>query len=126
MANEIDTPSVLPDEYAAAIGRIAETWAQFEHQIDLGIWQLSDTHQQLAACITAQLASYYPKMKALIALAEIRGASADSVKKLNSFLGSLVPLADKRNRSVHDPRAIRPLARLGDSKSLLNRCILDL
>jgi hypothetical protein len=85
MAENKDTPSILPDDYAAAIGRVAQTWARFEFEIDLGIWRLTGTHQQLAACVTAQLSSYVQKLNAFIALAQVRGASTKSVTKLNKF-----------------------------------------
>jgi hypothetical protein len=86
---------------------VANTAANIEFQIDRGIWDLVGTRQQLAACITAQLISPHPRLKAFTALAEILGASAARIAELNALAGTLGGLYEKRNRIVHDPRMVR-------------------
>jgi hypothetical protein len=97
-------PYVIPDDHAALVGRVADLWAQFEFQIDLGIWRLANTHQQLAACITAQLQSIHPRLKAFGALVAVSGGSEESIKDVSRFQGSISGLAERRNRAIHDPR----------------------
>lgn len=95
----------LPESHAASIGRISDAWAQLEFQIDLGIWDLLETEQQLAACVTAQLSFIHPRIKAFISLVEVHGASKKIIKKLTSlYSDEISALSEKRNRSVHDPR----------------------
>jgi hypothetical protein len=71
----------------------------------------------LGACMTAQMISIHPRLKAFIALVEIRGGSETALKELNIFSGSAGGLAEKRNRMVHDPRAVhnrtKEVGRLG-------------
>jgi hypothetical protein len=45
-------------------------------------------------------------MKAFTALVQVRGGSADTIKSLNTFTGSVSGLSDKRNRCVHDTRTV--------------------
>jgi|ERR1700689_2134183 len=97
---------VLPAKYAEAIGRIADTWAHLEFQIDLGIWELANVEQQLGACITSQFNSVIPRLRAFIALCELRGAKKKSVDSLKTYSGNIGGFIDKRNRAVHDPRMI--------------------
>lgn len=99
--------SVVPEAHLAAIGHVANTAANVEFQIDLGIWNLVGSRQQLAACITAQLISPHPRLKAFTALAEILGASKARISELNTLAGALGGLYEKRNRIVHDPRMIK-------------------
>ncbi len=101
---KVSSPYTLPDDHVALIGRIAEAWAQLEFRIDLGIWHLSNTPQQLTACITSQFLSIHPRLKAFRALVMVRNGSQASVDSLNAFAGSISGLVERRNRSIHDPR----------------------
>jgi hypothetical protein len=56
------------------------------------------------ACITAQLISVHPRMRAFTALVELHNGGAQAVKDLKAFTGSIGGLVEKRNRCVHDPR----------------------
>jgi hypothetical protein len=103
---KISGPFAMPEDYAAVIGRIAEGWAQLEFQIDRGIWTLLRTQHQLAACVTAQLISVHIRMRAFIALVELHGGSEATLACLRSFSGKVSALQEKRNRAVHDPRAV--------------------
>ncbi len=103
---KISSPYAVPDKHVALMGRVADTWAQLEFQIDQGIWYLAGPEQQLIACITAQLISVHPRLRAFTALVAIRGGSEQSVRDLNTFTGNVSGLSDQRNRTVHDPRFV--------------------
>jgi hypothetical protein len=103
---KIAGPFVMPDANAAMIGRIADAWAQLEFQVDRGIWTLLRAPQQFAACLTSQMLSIHPRMKAFIALVEIQGASAKTIRALNKIYGEMGALSEARNRAVHDPRLV--------------------
>ena len=100
-------PFTVPDEHMAWVGRVADAWAHLEFHIDLGSWTLAQGEQQLMACMTSQITSPHGKLKAFIALAQLNGASDRIISELNSFVGSVGRLADRRNRYVHDPRYVR-------------------
>ena len=101
---KLSGPYTIPDERVALIGRVADVWANLEFHIDCGIWALSGTHQQLAACITSQFTSVHPRLRAFATLTEVRGATPISIGKITSFIGALSGLVERRNRAVHDPR----------------------
>jgi len=96
--------SLIPDSHLAATGHVANMIATLELQIDLGIWELVGAPQQLIACVTGQFVSVHPRLNAFIGLAELLGASDDTLKALRAFHGEMGGLAEKRNRLVHDPR----------------------
>src|SRR5262245_25580936 len=98
--------SNIPDSHLAAIGLVANNMATLEFFIDTGIWELVGVPQQLTACLTAQMTSAHPKLKAFIGLVEVLGGSRDTIDKLNKFQGEIGGLTEKRNRMVHDPRMI--------------------
>ena len=58
------------------------------------------------AYVTAQLVSIYPKLDALISLAQKLEANATTVKSLKSFQGSIASFVRQRNRVVHDRRVV--------------------
>lgn len=104
---ELEGNLTLPDDYASVIGRIVEAWGHFELQVDLGIWKLLATPQQLSACVTSQLSSMHPRFSAFIALAQVSGASKKSIDELRKFFGDRVGgLIERRNRMAHDPRLV--------------------
>lgn len=101
-------PSVLPDEHLIWMARVADAWANLEFNVDQGIWKLTDAYQQLVACITAQLVSIHPRMKAFIALVELRGGKPETIAALRKLYSeTLSPLSDRRNRSTHDARLVK-------------------
>jgi hypothetical protein len=105
---ELEGDLTLPDDYASLIGRIVEAWGHLEFQVDFGIWKLLATPQQLSACVTSQLNFIHPRFNAFVALAQVSGASQKSIDELNTFYGKKVSgLAEKRNRTAHDPRLIK-------------------
>lgn len=101
---KLSGPDAIPVEHLALIGKVADAWSQLEFQIDVAIWHLAATEQQLSACITSQFMSIHPRLKALTALVTVRGGSEQSISDIQSFSGRVSGLAEKRNRCVHDPR----------------------
>jgi hypothetical protein len=99
-------PPHLSDDMAlahyAAMGRVVDAWADLEFEIDQFIWRLLRTPQALAACVTSQIISIYPRMQALISLAGLYIIDEKLIKELNSFSGEVSKLAEKRNRIIHD------------------------
>jgi hypothetical protein len=92
------------DSHFAEIGKLTESWAQLEYAIDHMIWGMANVHQALGACITSQLMSVNPRMKAFRSLAAALGAGPDSVERIGKLQSKLSGLQTKRNRAVHDPR----------------------
>src|SRR5215831_16587460 len=96
--------SVIPDNHLAAIGHVAYVAGSLDFQIDIGIWKLVGAPQQLTACLTAQMISALPKLKAFSGLLQVLGASEETVRKVNTLTGEVAGLLEKRNRIVHDAR----------------------
>ena len=67
--------------HLACVGAIASAWAALEHDVSTTIWQLANLDHALGNCITASFISVHPKFKAMLALANARGASEKSIKK---------------------------------------------
>jgi hypothetical protein len=82
-------------------------WADLEFEIDQFIWHLLQTPQALAACVTSQIISIYPRMQALRSLAGLYIIDEKLIKELNSFSGEVSKLAEKRNRIIHDKRFVQ-------------------
>ena len=64
------------------IGRIATTWAKFEHWIDQAIWLLAGVDPRKGACITTQINSIHGKFRALIGLMAEANRPSDARKTL--------------------------------------------
>lgn len=105
--SEFRVQSDLPNEHLEALGRVVDAWADLEFEIDHFIWDLLQTPQALAACVTSQLISIYPKMQALISLVDIYVFDARLTKDLNAFSGEIAQYAERRNRIIHDRRFLR-------------------
>jgi hypothetical protein len=86
-----------------AIGHVAHHWARLEHEINQVIWILAGTSAAYGACITAQIPSIVPRLRALTALAQNNGVSTAVIKDLNRFSGKADKLSRRRNRTIHDP-----------------------
>src|SRR5262245_35397875 len=98
-------PPPKPDQRTmlAAIGAVATSWALLEYRINQVIWAFSNVDDEDGACITAQIPSVGPRLRALVALAHRRRISEPLIKKLNSFTTDVDALGRQRNRVVHDP-----------------------
>jgi hypothetical protein len=105
-------PEGTVDDYTlshlAYVGLAVNSWADLEFEIDLTIWDLMDCPQALSACLTAQLVSPIPKLKALSSLVRLYEFGDDLEKRLDKFSGSVADLNELRNRIVHDKRIIDP------------------
>jgi len=96
----------IPDEHYAAMGKVADAWADLEFEIDQLIWEFLQTDQALGACVTAQMISVHPRMNALMPLAKLWEVSTAHLDDFGRFYGKIGPLADRRNRLIHDKRFI--------------------
>ena len=96
----------VPQEYYAAIGRIADGWAYFEVLINHAIWELANVEQHAGACITAHIGAPIARFKALVSLLKYRGCNDAHIKSLNSLSGTADELGQKRNRIIHDVSAV--------------------
>lgn len=99
-------PDMIPDKHYAAIGKVVDTWADLEHEVDLAIWGALGEEQSLYACVTAQLISVLPKLDALASILDRLGAQKKTIKLVTAFHGSIGGLVKHRNRAIHDPRVI--------------------
>jgi hypothetical protein len=94
----------IPDEHYAALGKVADAWADLEFDIDQFIWKLLRTEQALGACITAQMISSHPRFRALYALVRLYAVSDETTKEIGTLSGEVAGLQTRRNRIIHDKR----------------------
>src|SRR5260221_12717725 len=113
MAEEPTTPTAILSEqtpeqqraaidHLAAIGTVASSWAVFEAVIDDLTLKLGNIPQDPGLCLTAQVSGHARKLDAYIAIARLRGADKFN-GELETFAQETSPLAERRNRVVHDP-----------------------
>jgi hypothetical protein len=102
-----DQPINIPDDHYAALGKVADAWADLEFQIDQLIWHLLGASQALGACVTAQIISIHPRLSALRSLVDLWEISPPIVARLNTFIGEAEAMSTKRNRTIHDKRLIQ-------------------
>src|SRR5260370_35378382 len=77
----------IPDAHYAAMGKVADAWADLEFEVDRLIWHLLGTNQALGACVTSQMISIHPRLQALRALAELCEISKPVMERLGTFVG---------------------------------------
>ena len=94
---------INPQPITTRIGLIAAGWAKFKYATNAVIWHLANVDITAGACITSQIQSPSQRMKALIALVDLRGGGTALIKDLNTFSARADGLARRRNRMVHDP-----------------------
>lgn len=103
---------ILDDEHAnkalephfIAIGQVAAYWAQLEFEINAMIWSLASIDQQTGMCLTSQFTTIQSRARALLSIFRLRGGSETVAKEVNRFFVNEVdPVAQQRNRIVHDP-----------------------
>jgi hypothetical protein len=78
-------------EHFEAIGRLIDTWAHLEFQIDHAIWALVGADQATIACVTSQLIGVNNRLRALRSLLILRGATKTQPKKLANLPRALAP-----------------------------------
>lgn len=77
------------DAHYAAVGRVAATWASFEHEIQNQIWIIAGVSNSVGACMTAQIGNSGRLLDCLIALLGVKGVSDDQLRPLRSFAGEV-------------------------------------
>jgi|GEM_PF-3038148 len=107
-----DETSLYPPEadlniYYLCVGRVAMGWAAFETRLNHTIWRLAGVEQYAGACLTAQIMAPIARFRALVALAQFRGATKERCKALNALSSKADAVARQRNRMVHDPAYIK-------------------
>ena len=102
--DQSEPPTLVPLEHDAAIGRVARSWGHLEHMVDLIVWDAARVPHQIGACITAQMGSVHPKLRALGALLVLWEIDPALIKKVDVFAANLHDLGEKRARAVHDAR----------------------
>lgn len=95
--------AALREAHYAAIGRVAANWAYLEYEIDRHCIELGGLTLGPAACLTAQIAGPGRKLDAYIAIADLYGLSSAHAKLLHKFAKDAQGVAERRNRTVHDP-----------------------
>jgi hypothetical protein len=78
--------TAIPGAHYAAIGRVTDAWADLEFEIDRAMWELMGAHQTFGACVTSQIISMQPKLRALRALLHLWSAD-DLATQVGSFAG---------------------------------------
>jgi hypothetical protein len=104
------------DEHMKWLGHVAAIWASLELGINMAIWELANVEREIGACITPQIFSPSARLRAMVALVEIRGGTPDMIKKINKFSQRATGLARQRNGYVHDTYAI--VENTGDIKRI--------
>lgn len=91
------------NDYFTRIGAICAEWAAFEARLDQTIQLLSGMEPAVAAAITSQINGPVPRMRVILSLLEVKGASQAVRDKLVAYMNKTHGIADQRNRVVHDP-----------------------
>jgi hypothetical protein len=94
----------MPDGHPmlSIVGQIVNQWAHVEHVLDTIIWRLAEVEPKKGSCITAQLTGSYPRFKAIISLATIRGFDKQLIRDITRMMNDTHATTEKRNRAVHD------------------------
>jgi hypothetical protein len=86
----------------AAVGRVAATWASFEHELQSQIWDLAAIPNPVGACVTSQIGNSARLVDCLIALLALHGVHKDDLKPMREFSEKVGRKQRTRNRIVHD------------------------
>lgn len=90
------------EAHYSAIGRVAASWANLEHDIDNQIERLGSVPLMSAACLTANILGIN-KILAYSALAKFVCPAGQSLSALKKLAEDVRALGETRNRIVHDP-----------------------
>ena len=93
----------LSTKYQAAIGRIVEAWATFEHMLAMHLIMLTWTNVDAGSCLMAQFSFANQRLTALAALVHLYNGDKKLLRKISRFADETQKLAMRRNRIVHDP-----------------------
>lgn len=102
-------------EISSLIGMVAAHWSMLERSIDFAIWEFSELHPKIGACLTAQIQSVRQKLVTLETLVDLRGQEQkeDVIKKIRRLQQEAELPSRRRNRVVHNPFYMNP-----DDKSI--------
>lgn len=85
-----------------AIGQIISEWAQFEHVLDVIIWDLAGLDGYVGSCITAQMMGSHGRFKAIESLAAQRRLPKSIQERITRLKNVSTDVQEKRNRIIHD------------------------
>jgi hypothetical protein len=86
------------------VGTIATAWSALERGIDAALWQMSGLlDRRIGACLTSQIQSVRQKLIALEALAQLKGASEQTIRAIRRFQNQTEKPSRDRNMVVHNP-----------------------
>ena len=96
------------EAHLLAIGKVAAGWSQLEQTLAFALWRLAGVDNKTGTCLTAQIPNSARMLDALLALANLRGASEASLQTLKRFADKTYGLQEQRNRVVHDAWTFDP------------------
>jgi hypothetical protein len=91
----------IDEKHAAAIGLVAAAWAVFEYVVHVSLCLLADFPFETGVCVTTQM-GIHNVLNAFSDLVSISGASKETMKEVEKFIGRTYLVAQKRNRAIHD------------------------
>jgi hypothetical protein len=101
----MESKKKISAKHYAAIGRAVDIWADFDHAIDIFIWDLMGVIDPIGACLTSQIVSTPNKLNALLALINLYGIKKTTKDEISNFVNKKVfGMIDQRNKIVHSKR----------------------
>jgi hypothetical protein len=104
----LDSPS-LPESHFAALGKVANAWADLEQGLSFCCAALIGCEPELAFCLTSQMIGPGKRLDALLALMRYRDVSQDVYKRMKALAGPIQGLGEERNRCLHDHWTAKPV-----------------
>lgn len=109
MQAAISVEQPLPDDHPfyALIGRAIAEWARLEHNLDLIIWDLIGSKNELSSCLTAEMMNFRPRFNAIVTLLAYHKIDKQFIDNANKLLKTMYEITDDRNRYTHDAWFLR-------------------
>jgi hypothetical protein len=103
LRNELEKKKSFHD-LMSGLGHVASNWSYFEAVIDDWSMRLAGISADIGVCFTSQISGHARKFDALVSIARLKGASKQDIAEICAFIkDTCMPLAERRNRMVHDP-----------------------
>lgn len=99
----VEKASPTYDATLREIGRIATTWAKFEHWVDQAIWILAEVQPRRGAAMTSQIGSIHGKFRSLLALMMEAGRPEPALKIARQITERTAAVVVQRNLFAHGP-----------------------
>jgi hypothetical protein len=99
---QFDYMRAFTEAHLLAIGKVASNWSRLEQTLAMALWRLAGVDNKTGTCLTAQIPNSARMLDALLALANLRGASDTWLNNITKFAGKTLGLQEQRNRVVHD------------------------